>query len=141
MDQVETTLDTLSTKTNKLFRKPVSRRLSIKKEKSKYRSNKHLRESTEILSLEGTQRGESMTHLAISQSSEKYGQLKSMPMGGLYGTLESVLENSPSMEQTGQIKDHGESFSQQVIAAKMQKRDSNTVTFPKKRVLIQDDQR
>lgn len=31
MDNVETLLDTLSTKTNKLLRKPVTRRGSIKK--------------------------------------------------------------------------------------------------------------
>ena len=85
MDQAETTLDTLNTKMNKLFRKPHSRKVSTKRQESKYRKNKHLRESSEVLSLEGTQRGDSMTHIAISQNTEKYGQLKSLPMGGLYG--------------------------------------------------------
>ena len=118
MDQVETTLDTLNTKTNKLFRKPISRKDRQMREQNKSKQLERRASTVQVSNLI-TQRGdEMMTQLAESQSSlldRKPNSLpqdqlqvhfsgdidkrqNSLPMGGLYGELESVLE-SPSVEK------------------------------------------
>ena len=124
MDQVETTLDTLNTKTNKLFRKPISRKEILKRQQRKYTEQLERRGSIAQVSNLITQRGdEMMTQLAESQSSlldRKPNSLpldhlqvhfsgdldkrqNSLPMGGLYGELESVLE-SPSLAKYTELE-------------------------------------
>ena len=60
MDQVETTLDTLNTKTNKLFRKPISRKLRLMRQQSKFTKQLERRASTGQVSNMITQRGDEM---------------------------------------------------------------------------------